>query len=224
MPIRLLLSAMALCALAAHAAPLVKTEHVEAELVTDRLAAEPGKPFVVGLKLRMEMGWHTYWKNPGDSGLPTRIQWVLPPGWKAGEIHWPFPQPLPVGPLMNYGYEDEVVLLTELTPPAEAKSGEVPVKAKAEWLVCKDICVPEKGEIDATIAVKPGEAPPQPRWQAHIERARNMLPVEPAGWKYEAAVQGKSLVVRLTAPEGQSPPAKATFFPERENLIEPAAP
>ena len=224
MPIRLLISTIALCALAAHAAPLVKTEHVEAELVTDRISAEPGKPFVVGLKLRMEMGWHTYWKNPGDSGLPTRIQWVLPPGWKAGEIHWPFPQPLPVGPLMNYGYEDEVVLLTELTPPADAKPGDVPVKAKAEWLVCKDICVPEKGEIDATIPVKTGEAPLQPRWQAHIERARNMLPVEPAGWKYEAALQGKSLVVRLTAPEGQSAPAKATFFPERENLIEPAAP
>ena len=224
MPIRLLLSAIALCALAAHAAPLVKTEHVEAELVTDRLAAEPGKPFVVGLKLRMEMGWHTYWKNPGDSGLPTRIHWILPPGWKAGEIHWPFPQLLPVGPLMNYGYEDDVVLLTELTPPADAKSGDVPVKAKAEWLVCKDICVPEKGEVDTTIAVKPGEAALQPRWQAHIERARSMLPVEPAGWKYEAAIQGKSLVVRLTAPEGQSPPAKATFFPESENLIEPAAP
>lgn len=224
MPIRLLLSALALCAIAAHAAPLVKTEHVEAELVTDRIAAEPGKPFVVGLKLRMEMGWHTYWKNPGDSGLPTRIQWVLPAGWKAGDIRWPFPQQLPVGPLMNYGYDDEVVLLTELTPPADAKAGDVPVKAKAEWLVCKDICVPEKGEIDATIAVKPGEAALQPRWQAHIERARNMLPVEPAGWKYEAALRGKSLVVQLTAPEGQAPPAKATFFPERENLIEPAAP
>ena len=69
----------------------------------------------MGLKLRMADHWHTYWKNPGDSGLPTRIQWVLPEGWTAGEIQWPYPKPLPVGPLMNYGYEDEVVLLTDLT-------------------------------------------------------------------------------------------------------------
>ena len=72
----------------------------------------PGKPTLVGLKLRMAQEWHTYWKNPGDSGLPTKIQWTLPEGWKAGEIQWPYPQPLPVGPLMNYGYDDEVVLLS----------------------------------------------------------------------------------------------------------------
>jgi thiol:disulfide interchange protein/DsbC/DsbD-like thiol-disulfide interchange protein len=206
------------------AAPLVKTEHVEAELVTDKAAAQPGTPFVVGLKLRMEDHWHTYWKNPGDSGLPTRIQWVLPEGWKAGEIQWPYPQNLPVGPLMNYGYEDEVVLLTELTPPASASAGPASIKAKAEWLVCKDICIPEKGELDLVVTVAPGEAKPNPRYQAHIERSRNMQPVSLAGWKYESAIAGKSLIVRLTAPQGSAPPAKVTFFPEREQLIEPAAP
>ena len=87
------------CALLA--APMVKPEHVEAELVADKAAARPGAPTLVGLKLRMEPQWHTYWKNPGDSGLPTRVQWVLPAGWKAGELQWPYPQPIPVGPLMN---------------------------------------------------------------------------------------------------------------------------
>src|SRR6266513_665480 len=116
----------ALCALAAtrlDAAPMVKTEHVEAELVADKSAAKPGTPALIGLKLRMEPHWHTYWKNPGDSGLPTRVRWRLPPGWKAGELQWPYPQPLPVGPLMNFGYEDEVVLLAEVTPPANAAPG-----------------------------------------------------------------------------------------------------
>src|ERR1700756_4328189 len=102
------------------AATTARTEHVEAELVTEKLSAQPGKPFVVGLKLRMEPQWHTYWKNPGDSGLPTKIEWTLPAGWTAGAIQWPYPQRLPVGPLMNYGYEDEVVLLTELAVPANA--------------------------------------------------------------------------------------------------------
>jgi thiol:disulfide interchange protein len=213
----------ALLALDVAAAPSVKTEHVEAELVTDKSSAQPGKPALVGLKLRMTPAWHTYWKNPGDSGLPTKIQWILPEGWKASEIQWPYPQPIPVGPLMNYGYEDEVVLLSELTPPADARPGPASVKAKADWLVCKDICIPEKGELDIVIAVAPGVAAPNPRAQVAIERARNQLPVAAPGWKYEAALQGKSLVVRLTPPAGVDAPAKVALFPEREGLIEPAA-
>lgn len=211
-------------AAAAWGAPVVKTEHVEAELVADKASAQPGHPVLVGLKLRMAPEWHTYWKNPGDSGLPTRIKWTLPDGWKAGEIKWPFPQTLPVGPLMNYGYEDEVVLLSELTPPADAKPGPATLRANAEWLVCKDVCIPEKGELDFTLPVAAAPPADNPRWQAHIERAKNMWPVQAQGWTYEAAIAGKSLVVRMTPPPGATPPAKVFFFPERELLIEPAAP
>ncbi|MGE5097723.1 MAG: protein-disulfide reductase DsbD family protein [Betaproteobacteria bacterium] len=219
-----LLALLATGAAAAWGAPVVNTEHVEAELVADKASAQPGKPVLVGLKLRMAPEWHTYWKNPGDSGLPTRIKWVLPEGWKAGDIHWPFPQTLPVGPLMNYGYEDEVVLLSELTPPANAKEGPQPIKAHAEWLVCKDVCIPEKGELDFTLPVSNAPPADNPRWQAHIGRAKNMWPVQPQGWKFDAAIVGKSLVVRLVPPEGATLPTKVTFFPERELLIEPAAP
>ena len=222
---RVTVALLGLLALAgAHAAPLVKTEHVEAQLVTEKATAEPGKPATVGLKLRMAEHWHTYWKNPGDSGLPTRIQWILPEGWKAGEIQWPYPKPLPIGPLMNYGYEDEVVLLAELTPPASAKPGEYPVKAKAEWLVCKDVCIPEKGELDIAIRVAASTPAPEPRWMAHIERARNMLPVAAPGWTFTSALQGGNLVVRMVPPAGAKAPASIAFFPEREQLIEPAAP
>jgi Uncharacterized protein predicted to be involved in C-type cytochrome biogenesis len=168
--------------------------------------------------------WHTYWKNPGDSGLPTKVQWVLPAGWKAGELQWPFPQPLPVGPLMNYGYEDEVVLLAELTPPAGAPAGNAAIAARAEWLVCKDICVPEKGEVDFTVPVVSAEPAADARFVGSMERARNMLPVDLTGWKYEAARQGKALVVRLTPPQGTAVPSKAMFFPERENLSTPPCP
>jgi thiol:disulfide interchange protein/DsbC/DsbD-like thiol-disulfide interchange protein len=213
----------AFLASAALAAPVVKTEHVEAQLVAGESAAQPGKAALVGLRLRMEPQWHTYWKNPGDSGLPTKIQWILPEGWKAGEIQWPYPHPIPVGPLMNYGYEDEVVLLSELTPPANAAPGSAPLKAKAEWLVCKDICIPEKGELDFVLPVAAGAPAADPRWQASVDRARNQLPVDVAGWKYESSLRGKLLFVRLTPPEGAAPPASAAFFPEREGLIEPAA-
>ena len=213
---------LALLAGGVFAAPVVKTEHVEAELVAEKSAVQAGKPVTLGLKLRMEPQWHTYWKNPGDSGLPTKIEWILPAGWKAGAIQWPYPHPLPVGPLMNYGYEDEVVLLTEVTPPANAAPGSVPIKARAEWLVCKDICIPEKGELDAKLTVAAAEAPGDARMEAAIARARNALPVDAPGWKFESSMQGKALVVRLTPPEGVAAPQKAAFFPEREGLIEPA--
>ncbi len=208
----------------ASAAPQFRTDHVEAELVTEKNSAQPGKPATVGLKLRMADHWHTYWKNPGDSGLPTRIQWVLPEGWKAGEIQWPYPTRLPVGPLMNYGYEDEVVLLSELIPPASAKPGDYLVKAKAEWLVCKDVCIPEKGELDMVLAVAAAEPAINTRFQAHIERARNMQPIAAAGWKFDAALQGPSLVVRMMPPAGATVPKAMVFFPDKELLIEPAAP
>jgi len=217
-------AAFALAGARAEAAPVVKTEHVEAELVADKSAARPGTPTLVGLKLRMEEHWHTYWKNPGDSGLPTRVQWKLPAGWKAGELQWPYPQPLPVGPLMNFGYEDEVVLLAELTPPANAAPGNAVIGASAEWLVCRDICIPEKGELEMTLPVANADAPPNPRWQAHIERARSMLPVAAAGYGAQAALQNGKLVVLLKPPAGTALPSQARFFPERENLIEPAAP
>ena len=214
----------ALVPLGAAASSTVKTEHVEAELVTDAASAQPGKPTLVGLKLRMARDWHTYWKNPGDSGLPTKIKWTLPEGWKAGEIQWPYPTALPVGPLMNYGYDDEVVLLAELTPPEGAPAGNAPIRADAEWLVCKDICVPEKGTLDVSLPVSNAPAEKNPRFQAHIERARSQLPVDAAGWKSEAAMHGNTLFVRLTAPQGAAPPAAARFFPDQEGLIEPAAP
>jgi thiol:disulfide interchange protein/DsbC/DsbD-like thiol-disulfide interchange protein len=218
------LLALALPAVPALAAPSVDTGHVQAELLAEKTSAQPGVAVAVGLRLRMTPQWHTYWKNPGDSGLPTRIRWELPSGWTAGPIQWPYPSPLPVGPLMNYGYEDEVLLISELTAPPGAAPGPALVKAHAEWLVCKDICIPEKGELELALPVAAAPGAPQPLAQVSFERARNQLPAAPKGWKYAAAVNGKALVVRLTAPEGAAPPAQVHFFPEQENLIEPAAP
>ena len=208
----------------AAAAPVVKTEHVEAQLVTERNAAQPGKPALVGLRLRMIPHWHTYWKNPGDSGLPSKIRWTLPEGWTAGAIQWPYPMHLPVGPLMNYGYEDEVVLLTELTPPASAKPGPVAIKAAAEWLVCREVCIPEKGEVDLAFAVSAAQPPVDTRYAPSIERARAALPVDLANWKYDAALVGRNLTLRFTPPAGVAVPNKVAFFAERDDVVEHAAP
>ena len=101
----------------------VRTAHVEAELVAERTALSPGEPLTVALRLVMQRGWHTYWQNPGDSGLPTSIEWKLPAGLTAGPIQWPVPRALPVGPLVNYGYEGEVLLLVDIAAAADRVNG-----------------------------------------------------------------------------------------------------
>ncbi len=98
-------------------------ELVKAELLADTNAVVPGKPFTVGLLLRMAPGWHTYWKFSGDAGLPTELKWKLPAGWKVGEIQWPIPlKTIDPGDIQTYGYENEVLLMQEITPPAKRRS------------------------------------------------------------------------------------------------------
>ena len=136
------------------------TQLVKADLVADTTAVAPAKIFTVGLRLRMAPHWHTYWQNSGDAGLPTSVEWQLPDGFRAGPLLWPIPTRIDSpGDIVNYGYGEQVVLLTEITPPAQLAPGEITIKAKAAWLVCAELCVPG----DANLALKlptGGEAAP----------------------------------------------------------------
>ncbi|MBK8322400.1 MAG: thioredoxin family protein [Betaproteobacteria bacterium] len=217
------LSFLAFAAPAAHAAP-VRTERVEAELHAEKAAAVAGKPATVGLRLKHDEHWHTYWKNPGDSGLPTKIRWTLPEGWTAGAFQWPHPERLPFGPLVNYGYSGETMLLAELTPPANAKPGPVTIAGDADWLVCNDVCIPEKASLKLEFAVAEGDPAPKSGEVARFAKARASLPAKAEGWKAESTMAGGQLTVRLMPPEGAVAPGKAFFFPDRESFIEPAAP
>src|ERR1700726_4501039 len=125
---------------------------VKPELVADTNAIVPGKPFSVGLLLRMAPHWHTYWKFSGDAGLPTEIKWNLPPGWKVGEIQWPIPLKLKdPGDIETYGYEDEVFLMQEVTPPASPDQSSVKLSADANWLVCERLCIPGNANHQLTL-------------------------------------------------------------------------
>src|ERR1044072_7653804 len=105
-------------------------ELVKAELLADTNAIVPGKPFAVGLLLRMAPGWHTYWKFSGDAGLPTELKWKLPPGWKIGDIQWPIPlKTVDPGDIETYGYENEVLLMQEITPPSNLDTPSVKLAA-----------------------------------------------------------------------------------------------
>ncbi len=127
---------------------------VQAKLLADTTAIVPGKPFTVGLLLHMVPHWHTYWKFPGDAGIPTEIKWKLPDGWKAGEIQWPIPLKLSEpGDIQIYGYHDEVLLLQEITPPSSLDGSTVQLIAEASWLVCEKICIPGSANVKLDLPV-----------------------------------------------------------------------
>ena len=133
---------------------------VTASLVAETTAVEAGKPFTVGLYLKMAPGWHTYWRDPGDSGFATSIQWDLPPGFHSGEIQWPAPEKKtePGGLKVNI-YEDEVLLLVEITPPARIAAEKITLRCKAGWLACKESCVPGNAELALELPVASNAAP-----------------------------------------------------------------
>ncbi len=135
-------------------------ELVKATLIADVTAVVPGKPFTAGLLLHMVPNWHTYWKFPGDAGIPTEIKWKLPEGWKVEEIQWPIPLKLvEPGDIQIYGYHDEVLLLQEITPPASISDSTVKLSAEAAWLVCEKICIPGGANVVLDLPVAGQNAP-----------------------------------------------------------------
>ncbi|MEI8292801.1 MAG: protein-disulfide reductase DsbD domain-containing protein [bacterium] len=149
------------------------TTLVKAGLLADTTAIVPGQPFQVGLLLEMAPDWHTYWQYSGDSGLPTTINWKLPPGFTAGPIQWPVPQAkIEPGDIQVYAYNGRVLLLSTITPPADI-SGNVTLQAAASWLVCEEICVPGDAKLEITLPVAPSAAPANP---ALFEEFRAQLP------------------------------------------------
>lgn len=155
-------------------------ELVKAELIANTTAVTPGKPFKVGLLLRMAPGWHTYWKFPGDAGIPTEIKWSLPPEWKVGEIQWPTPLRLvEPGDIEIYGYHGEVLLTQEITPPASLSERSVKLSADANWLVCEKICIPGGTALQVELPVGGSGAAAN---QELFERSERSLPQPwPAG-------------------------------------------
>jgi thiol:disulfide interchange protein DsbD len=201
------------------------TRHVAAELVADRQGVAPGQTIHVALRQQIEKGWHTYWRNSGDSGEATQIKWTLPAGWQAGGFTWPAPRRLPVGPLMNYGYEGEVLLPVAVTAPTTAKAGDkVTLNAKASFLVCAEICVPEDDELSIALPVTASAAPPDPKWAGPIGKTLAAAP-KPAGLAavFQPRPGGVALAITGAALKGADL-ADAYFYPFQSTVIDHAKP
>ncbi|MCB1883254.1 MAG: thioredoxin family protein [Geminicoccaceae bacterium] len=218
--IRLLCLVLLLWPLAALAQGFGGPPRVEARLLADVAVAAPGVPFRVGLDQAIAPGWHTYWKNPGDSGAPTEIDLKLPAGVTAGPILWPAPEAIPYAGLMNHGYEGGVLLARTLTLPKDWPTG-IPlrVRAEARWLVCADICVPEQGDFD--LLIDTGESPVPSAEAPRFRTAEAALP-RPNPFPARFDGDGKTLRLGLDGrfPEG----VEAHFFPDEPGVVGAAAP
>ncbi len=212
------LLAAPLAALAAGA--VVTTPQVRAELVAHAPeGVAPGKPLWLGLALEHKPQWHTYWKNPGDSGLPTTLAWTLPAGFAAGEIEWPTPRKLPIGPLLNYGYDGVVLLPVPVQVPAGFAGEQLAVSLKADWLVCKDVCIPESGEFALSVPARAATAGHAVLFQT----TRAALPREVAGTTASATLEGDKLVVKVGGLPAAWQGRELAFMPETTGVIANAA-
>jgi DsbC/DsbD-like thiol-disulfide interchange protein len=209
-----LLLALPSLALAAESVA-VKKGAVSAQLVSDAAAIVPGQPFTVALRLRHDPHWHSYWIAPG-TGYPTSLTWTLPEGFKAGEIQWPTPHIVKdlEGKITGNGYENEVFLLVEITPPATIAAGTtVKLETVAEWLMCETVCMPGDAQLAITFPV--GDAAPDAKWTAPLAAARSQLPLANTVWDVAASHDGHTLTLQVTPKAGvrlQQQPEGLHFF------------
>ena len=207
------------------AGSVVTTEQVRAELVAQAPdGVSPGKTVWVGLQITHKPEWHTYWKNAGDSGLPTQLQWTLPDGVTAGDIQWPLPRKIPIGTLANYGYKDTVLLPVPLTISPQFKpallSDTLTVTLDAAWLVCKTECIPEEGRFTLQIPTRSSTAGHGAAFDAAWRAAPTALAPAPGN---SLAIDGRAIRLAVHGLPAEWQGRSLAFFPETPEVIETAA-
>ena len=205
---------------------VVTTPYVQAELVAHAPeGVGPGQPLWLGLRLTHQPEWHTYWKNPGDSGLPTQLEWQLPEGMDAGEIAWPVPHKIRIGSLANYGYEGQVLLPVPVTVSGAFAPGplakEVTVQLQASWLVCRKECIPEEGHFTLQLPLRSTTALDAAAFAAAHQAQPQALPADGSS---SARVQDGALVLRVAQLPAALRGQALEFFAETGSVIETAAP
>ncbi len=174
---------------------VVTTPQVRAELVAHApQGLQPGAPLMLGLLLQHQAGWHTYWLNPGDSGLATQLSWTLPKGWSAGPTLWPTPRLIRVADMVNHGFEGQVLLASEVKVPPSALPLPSEVKLRADWLVCKEECIPQSGELVLKLPAQTSIATHSAAFDALL--AQQPTPLKPAS--QTASLQPDGLALSIT--------------------------
>ena len=223
--INLFLLAVFLAASASLSAKAVRDGQVEAELVTEVTSIQPGRIFTVALRIKHDEGWHTYWKNPGDAGLPTTIEWMLPEGFEAGPIQWPYPEIIDVSGIINYGYSDEIFLLVDITPPENLPGGEVvTLTARVEWLMCEVICIPGSADLDLNLSVSLDPPSEESPWSTAFDETRERLPKRLHFWEVSAYREGNRMALYLEPTGEANPDISSLYFFSADAQVVPGAP
>ncbi len=197
---------------------------VHAELLAEDNGIEAGRPFWVGVHLKIAPSWHLYWKNPGDAGAPPKVQWTLPENFSVGPLQWPFPSRFVAGDLVGFGYDQDVLLLAKITPPAQLPTDPVIIKAEVKWVGCKDSCIPGNTTVTLTLPLIKKEAlTTNPVSSNLFAKARAALP-QPS-WQVSAEKSKDDVILLMQRPEGTHVTLQeVTFFPSEEGVINYFAP
>jgi len=193
--------------------------HAKVELIAAQDKISSGTPLWVGLQFELDSGWHIYWQNAGDSGEPPKVQWLLPPGFEAGEILWPVPKRLGSGSVIDYGYEGTVLLMAPIRSAAKSTAAPVTdISADVKYVVCSEICIPGKAHLTLSVPT-PNDLAAR---KALFERTRAELPkAMPPDWRANATSDKNNFTLLI---HGASLEHSATFFPLTPGQIENSAP
>ena len=207
--------------------------HSNASLASPASGIAPGETFTVALEIEMEDGWHTYWKNPGDSGEPVAITWSLPDGFTASSFDWPFPQRYDAQVLTSYAYYDRVHLPVEIQAPETLRPGQtVTISGKAEWLICADVCLPASGVVERSFEVRASPVASGRDEVQELERFTSRVPVADASWSMEASRSEGSYALAFTRTDGRVPDfddrstgknGEVQFFPADADVLDHTA-
>jgi DsbC/DsbD-like thiol-disulfide interchange protein len=200
----------------------ISAPHVTISLISERNTLQPARENWVGLHFQLEKGWHVYWINPGDSGEPPKVEWDLPPGFKAGPLQFPVPERIALPPLMNFGFENDVLFPVRLSVPAASQSNETAtLNATLKWVICREVCIPGKGQLALTVPVTNKSPSPTPNANLFLKTKARLPKPLPAKWKTRVSESGDHFLLSINSVKAIS---QAVFFPAEELVIENAAP
>lgn len=191
-------------------------------LIPEKVVVQPGETLRLALQFRLREGWHTYWRNPGDSGAALSLDWRLPEGFSTGEVRWPVPERIPLGPLVNYGYHDRLTVLVPLSVPETLREKSYSVSVTATWLVCADVCVPETATLSVTLYPEGENVAASGVDASLFQGVEAALPLpfpENAAFDFTDTDIALYLPLRTDAATVQ----EVYFFPNEPGIIEPSA-
>jgi len=192
---------------------------VNSKLLADTTAIRPGRPFQIGVMFKITPGWHLYWINPGDGGIPTTIDLKLPPGFTASNWQYPTPQRFDqTGGLIAYGYESEAMIVATVTPPTQIDSSTLSIAAEANWLVCEKTCVPGDAKINLNLPVshdaQAANAEAFKRWLARMP-----VPVDKSDQVSRHEIRADDKELTITLDWSHQPPANIQWFPPASQAL-----